>query len=219
MNHQQAREGARECVGDVQKTFEDFWEKYPRKVGRHSAFGAWKKIHASGDDDVVLAALASFPFDLSRPEFIPYPAKWLSQRRWLDDYSAAAPRPADPAEMSAEEAGPFRLYAWMPTVPGAEFDPTERSTRQWSYRGHYLYLLAMEVAEAARLPDGWRGDWSKMLPWLTEDVPMWDKTGSRAGVISGAIKRMAIQPGYRPPRSLAYFDQAVRALAASWEVP
>lgn len=71
--------------------FADFWQAYPRRVGRAAAERAFRTALARG------AAVADIAAGLARqrwpdnPRFIPHPATWLNQERWRDDPNAAAP--------------------------------------------------------------------------------------------------------------------------------
>jgi len=71
--------------------FEDFWEHYPRKVGktgRGGAEGAWRAAIKRCDAATILAGLLGWVRYWQRTStetrFIPYPATWLNQSRWAD---------------------------------------------------------------------------------------------------------------------------------------
>ena len=73
--------------------FKDFWEAYPRKVGKPATLKAWRAAHLGAADLVsVLAAIARHRLteQWRQSQFIPYPATWLNQRRWEDE-----PEPPD----------------------------------------------------------------------------------------------------------------------------
>lgn len=70
--------------------FDDFWKVYPRKIGKDAARRAWGKALRRAEADVIVAAVSAYPFDLSRPQFIPHPSRWLNDGRWQDDTTAAA---------------------------------------------------------------------------------------------------------------------------------
>ncbi len=63
--------------------FEKFWEQYPRKVGKIAAEKAWRKAVKSTDPAVIILAVQRYPWSPDR-QFIPHPATWLGQGRWLD---------------------------------------------------------------------------------------------------------------------------------------
>ena len=77
------------------KDYEHFliWYKYyPRKVGKPNAYKAWKKIKPDTElkrkmVTMVLEHCKSKQWQ--SPEFIPYPATYLNQRRWEDELPMA----------------------------------------------------------------------------------------------------------------------------------
>ena len=69
--------------------FDAFWNAYPRKMGKIAAHKEWDKI--APDDSlcgVIFAALnaqiASPGWNREYGRYIPYPARWLAERRWED---------------------------------------------------------------------------------------------------------------------------------------
>ena len=68
-------------------SFDHFWSAYPRKTGKGSARTAWKKRKPV--IELVLEALAwqkqSKAWLKDDGQFIPHPATWLNQERWLDE--------------------------------------------------------------------------------------------------------------------------------------
>ena len=81
--------------------WEDFWELYPRKVGKKMARTAWLKL----TDKQKVAAMTALPIHLqywkqkeTDSEFIPFPATWLNQERFEDeiDLTVKSERPKLP---------------------------------------------------------------------------------------------------------------------------
>ena len=74
------------------KEFEEFWQAYPRKVGKSAAQKAFSKIGESLD--VLLSALEqqkrSDQWTRDGGRYIPNPATWLNQGRWQDEVSPPA---------------------------------------------------------------------------------------------------------------------------------
>lgn len=75
--------------------FEQFWEAYPKKVGKESALKAFKKI--APDEDLMQTILGAIVKQkLSRQwqenggQYIPYPATWLNGHRWEDEMEPAS---------------------------------------------------------------------------------------------------------------------------------
>lgn len=74
----------------TQDSFSEFWEAYPRKVGRAAAARVWKKLNPDAD----LAALIVAAVHRQRTcrdwlrdggQFIPHPTTWLNAGRWDDE--------------------------------------------------------------------------------------------------------------------------------------
>lgn len=74
------------------KEFEQFWQAYPRKVGKSAAQKAFSKIEEPLD--VLLPALEQQKFSdqwtRDGGRYIPNPATWLNQGRWQDEVSPPA---------------------------------------------------------------------------------------------------------------------------------
>lgn len=72
-----------------QKKFEEFWEIYPRKVGKPAAMKAFARAPA----DAAISTAASFALACrgKDPQYIPHPATWLNRRGWEDDISHVVP--------------------------------------------------------------------------------------------------------------------------------
>lgn len=76
--------------------FETFWEEYPRKVGKLDARKVWLKLRPSQTLAAdILAAVASQKqskgWKKDNGQFIPHPATWLNQGRWMDAVSETKP--------------------------------------------------------------------------------------------------------------------------------
>jgi len=73
--------------------FEAFWETYPRKVGKLAAQRAWAKADLPAFDVIVKAIDDQSRGEQWRKEggaFIPHPATWINEGRWLDQPAPAA---------------------------------------------------------------------------------------------------------------------------------
>ena len=71
--------------------FDLFWSLYPRKVAKGAARRAWTAAVRRTTADRIVAVLRVYPFDLSRPKYIPHPATWLNGERYDDDLGAVLP--------------------------------------------------------------------------------------------------------------------------------
>jgi hypothetical protein len=66
--------------------FSQFWELYPRKVGKRRAEVAWRAAIKDTPAAEILAAVAIFAKSpKARSEYVPHPTTFLNQGRWLDD--------------------------------------------------------------------------------------------------------------------------------------
>ena len=68
-------------------SFNEFWEIYPRKVGKKKALQEWNKINH--DDELLTRILESLEKQKQtqqwdNKQFIPHPATWLKENRWDD---------------------------------------------------------------------------------------------------------------------------------------
>lgn len=91
---------------NIDEDFNSFWNQYPRKVAKSAALKAWKKLKPASE---VLADLmaglqrhkASRDWQKDDGQYIPYPATWITGRRWEDDVAQGMP-----AEVKGSAAGP-----------------------------------------------------------------------------------------------------------------
>lgn len=69
--------------------FETWWEGYPRKIGKAAAAKAYAKARKSASAQELIAgqanAVAVWQAARTEPQFIPHPATWLNQGRWMDE--------------------------------------------------------------------------------------------------------------------------------------
>ena len=83
---------------ELDRAFEEFWQVYPRKVGKDAARKVFCKAFKAEGEEVVSGAIrfANDPYLPQDKNFIPHPATWLNAGRWSDD-------PLPPRERSKEE--------------------------------------------------------------------------------------------------------------------
>lgn len=82
-------------VAEFPPGFEQFWAAYPRKQGKGEAVKAFARLRP---DDALLetirmaitAQAATEQWRKDGGNFIPMPATWLNQQRWLDELPASA---------------------------------------------------------------------------------------------------------------------------------
>ncbi len=73
-----------------EKRFAEFWDEYPKKVGKADALKAWKRAKITEEIferilQAVRAAKASEQWRRENGRFIPNPATWINQGRWDDE--------------------------------------------------------------------------------------------------------------------------------------
>lgn len=77
--------------------FEAFWKLYPRRVGKLDARKAWNRLKVTAATFAQMTEALGWQTnsrDWTRDggQFVPYPATWLRQGRWMDE----APTPPSP---------------------------------------------------------------------------------------------------------------------------
>jgi hypothetical protein len=77
---------------DLNSEFEKFWSAYPKKIGRGAAETSWLRAKINGELPELLAALdeqkRSEQWQKDGGQYIPNPATWLNQKRWMDGESS-----------------------------------------------------------------------------------------------------------------------------------
>lgn len=71
--------------------FSVFWNAYPRKISKPTAFRAWKNAKSLPPISELLAAIErqKASEQWQTPKFIPYPATWINGSRWDDELTPA----------------------------------------------------------------------------------------------------------------------------------
>ena len=72
--------------------FERFWKLYPRKASQKRAKTSFNKAIKGGvTAQVIIDGVIAFKQELERTkieeEYLPYPATWLNEERWTDEYT------------------------------------------------------------------------------------------------------------------------------------
>lgn len=77
--------------------FDQFWDLYPRKVGKPDALKAYEKAAKTHGEQIIIAGVQRLQLDPNLPErnFIPHPATWLNREGWNDEPFPARNRPTD----------------------------------------------------------------------------------------------------------------------------
>jgi len=64
--------------------FDEFWKRYPKKVGKRAAYKVWDKL-SPNIDDVMYALSWQINSAQWQKGFIPNPETYLNQGRWMDE--------------------------------------------------------------------------------------------------------------------------------------
>jgi hypothetical protein len=90
--------------------FDQFWDAYPRKVGKATARKVFLKLGEDGCHAVAGARRFANDPNLPPVQFIPHPTTWLNREGWLDeDLPAREKTPEDLVAIRAEKAAKERL--------------------------------------------------------------------------------------------------------------
>ena len=113
----------------IDLAFEKFWVLYPRKKGKAAAYKAWCK-EAKHIAEVQSAITKALVWQRTQPgwlkdegQFIPHPATWLNQRRWMDE--------PDDVNLPGPSKSPEQ---WMAEIKEKE---RARNNEQHPSRGHH----------------------------------------------------------------------------------
>ena len=79
-----------EDLARLEESFAKFWRKYPRRVGKKTAFKAWCKINPDeGIFSKIMESVethkASRQWQRDNGMYIPHPTTFLNQARWEDE--------------------------------------------------------------------------------------------------------------------------------------
>lgn len=129
-----ARKGASKA--DIARGFLEFWQTYPRKVGKDAAAKAFAKAMGRiAEDDPLAVILAGIERALpgwTDPDFIPHPSTWLNAGRWDDepppirenrhdrpanDHRTASSH-AQPSRAERDQSAALRVLARRGALPG-----------------------------------------------------------------------------------------------------
>lgn len=77
---------------DITQGFQDFWQQYPRKIGRLVAQKAYAAVRQRGvSHEALIAGIENYV--AHKPAYADWchPSTWLRAGRWLDEYDDPAP--------------------------------------------------------------------------------------------------------------------------------
>ena len=79
----------------AEAAFAEFWAEYPKKVGKGAAEKAFRKLKASVYPLLIPAIerqRRTAQWQKDGGQYVPNPATWLNQERWLDEIRDPVPR-------------------------------------------------------------------------------------------------------------------------------
>lgn len=130
-NKKNSGSGEKENTPEIKKdknitlgNFDQFWERFPKKADKGKALDSWKKLCTQKPNDrpswkMIRSAIYEQKKSgrWQEEEFIPHPATWLNQQRWLDDpkemkapYNGAKPNHTKSRIGSRQGNGPGKKY-------------------------------------------------------------------------------------------------------------
>ena len=206
---------------DAGSEFEEFWEAYPyrvmetgqrKKVAKSEAKAAYETARKRTPASVLLAAAKNYAATTAAdPRYVKDCFRWLKGKRWMDEELPINGNTPTAGGMPAAWADDD---LWVPYCDGvtkftAPDGTTSRNGLRPSVNGWVLPEAVIMVAEAAKLPHTYT-DWKPLIAWLNDGFLLdFD--------IVQVIAAIASRPGYNPPRSLAYFDKAVRSNSTEYD--
>ena len=187
---------------DVPSLFGDGLAALAQMAGKRpdamrSALGVLRK---DAKDDALLLGLIREAETQSVVDPIPWLRSAIKARR-------SAPLLAVVSTQSMSD--PWGVRVWMARQPDVALaayhgEPTP------CISGFAVEVVAEIVAEAAGLPETWRGSWDALADWMRADISM---SGAALAAIRGQAGRMRSQG--QSIGSIAVFDNAVRTAARS----
>ena len=105
--------------------FAEFWQRYPRRIGKAAARKAYAKALKVGThDDIMFGLSQQMPSLASREQqYIPHPSTWLNQERWNDDADHNAQ--INPTHARADRPGTGMAQAFAAVAERLSRNPQE----------------------------------------------------------------------------------------------
>jgi hypothetical protein len=117
-NHEPIPDGKPVYKPDVKHScaiggFEEFWDRYPRRIGKAAARKSYvKAMKAATHDEIMFGLSQQMPSLASREQqYIPHPSTWLNQERWNDEPDHNASRNGTHARADRPGTGMAQAFA------------------------------------------------------------------------------------------------------------
>ncbi len=98
-------------VGLNSTEFGEFWQAYPRKVGKQAAVRFWnKQVRAGAEPRTIINAAKAYGSSPNLPEkrYIPHPASWLMKGMFDDDLADVLPPQVNDVPLGSAEVEHLR---------------------------------------------------------------------------------------------------------------
>lgn len=110
--------------GDLNIEFFRWWAVWPRRVARIAALKAYTKARKTASAEQLLAGantvLAAWNAEPDRRQFVPHPASWLNDGRWLDEVvPSEAVKPTGPVWTADPACEHCAGDGWRPVEEGS----------------------------------------------------------------------------------------------------
>jgi len=113
-------------------TFGLFWEQYPRKTKKETAWGQWKHLKPDKAlrERIGMAVQTWKASDQWRRGIIPHGSAWLHQKRWEDEVPKPIPNPQSAARASPDMVGKWDGKVAVTEAQRLELEELERWERE-----------------------------------------------------------------------------------------
>lgn len=146
-NKREEKKREDDSISEGSASFETFWQAYPKKTGKGQAWTAWQE---KGPD--LQECLRALEWQAQLPQwvqengrFIPNPAKWLKDERWMDECPAVSQAAAAGVD-AVKELGLYYLSRYEPI-----FDKTATEENRRAYCEMNRSILNNLLAAAGSL--------------------------------------------------------------------
>lgn len=119
-------EREREPANHYPRTFEDWWSRYPKKIGKRKALAEWRRATKRIDKETLNAKTDMFAafhiHEGTDKQYIPNPTTWLNRDGWDDDLIPRRINQPQPQQSTAQD--------WLGTnqPPIIDADPIKELT-------------------------------------------------------------------------------------------
>lgn len=159
---------------------------------------------AGGDAAMVLAVLRDTATEPPRK-----PVAWITACIASKTGNKPGTPQATGPRLVVDANDPRGIKRWCQSSGFKPALDADRATGEWYSPDGQCVIdhVARRVADVARLPHAWTGDWSVLTGWLNE--------GFKPREIIALIEGWAKRDGYQSPVSLMMFDSSIRRLRAA----